>query len=871
MRDEDDRKGKNMNATASKHRYKTGPWFRVKELLQAAVTTRRAEGGNSVVPNILKIALVIAVGWLLAAIVAPLLVTLLCTIKTSPAALSSTMEAYAVESMLDGWAYVAGLDVVRKDAVVSVVLIMLATTWVLFAVYAAYNMQTNFGRTIFGGARAQKSGAKGSDYVEINQLALASTTRTWKPGAPLKHAGLVIGYSQSLHLYFLSGEKDHTQTIAPPDVGKTTRIVYPTIDAILASEDSAVIPDPKGEIFDNTYEDAVRSGADVVVIDYANWRRSNCYNTLSAITDCYNENMDAYRRTVELAADAQREGDNARAGALALEARNYRVKALARADALAGDLSNTLIPDKEGSDQFWRPSARSLDRALNLFVATYDEADWRGEGVAPSTPAPEQRSMKTIRNLLDLYGKPIKRQVGKKVEDYVPLEDLFRGLDHDHPASKAFAQAKNAPNMTLGGIISTLLQVIDELVDEENNMMSYKTDFRFEDIGKNKTIVYLIVPEESPAKFGYLPVFMSQAYQAFARLARECGGTMPRYVHFLEEEKGSTPVIPRYANMLATGRGYGVRYHAIMQNPHQWDEVYGPKLAKSIKPLFNTTCWLKVNDYESAEELSKKIGDYTVRVGQSAASAPMAELLPALSGSTTSTSREDASRVVPASKLLAWDPLWGTFVERTKLERSGILNKLFFHRHEANVALFPTAKPNRMPTFRAFGLARPEAARQKALRAQAIDRSADRIIVPPWDAVMLSGAQRDALSEMFTGGAYDQATQRAINAAYWARSVAPDARIAAESYAATYEGEDATEYVAAALEHADRQIKRSVTLANRLVKRIEDAAGLARPYSNEAIEFLSARTDMRALWMREYAARIEECIDAKGEAREGRR
>lgn len=846
-------------------RYRTGVWFRVKELLLAAVTTRRAKGGTSVALNVLKLVLLAVVGWAVVSVAAPMAVASLCEFKASPAGAADAMVVYAGDWVFDGWSYVEALDVPQKWALTRVVLIIGGGLWIVLAVTAVYNMRSEFGRTVFGGPKARKSGTKGTGYVETNQLALASVTRTWKPGTPLVHAGLILGYSPVLHRYYLSGEKDHTQTIAPPDVGKTTRFVYPTIDAILASEDSAVLVDPKGEIYDNTYEDAIASGANVLCIDYANWRRSNCYNTLSVIAEAYAENMEAYARTVELAAEAQRAGDNARAGALALDARNYRVKALSRADALAGDLANSLIPDKEGSDQFWRPSARSLDRAMNLLVATYDESDWQGEGPAPSTPAPEQRSMKTIRNLLDLYGKPIKRQVGKKTEDYVPLEDLFQGLDRDHPASKAFAQAKNSPNMTLGGIISTLLQVIDELVDEENNMMSYKTDFTFDSIGREKTVVYLVVPEESPAKFGYLPVFLSQAYQAFARLARECGGTMPRYVHFLEEEKGSMPAVPRYGNMLATGRGYGVRYHAIMQNPYQWDETYGPKTAKAIKPLFNTTCWLKVNDYESAEELSKKIGDYTVAATQSAMSSPVSEPLPIMSGTTTTTARDDTARVVPASKLLSWDPMWGTFVERTKLERNGLLNRILFHRHEANVALFPTTKANRMPTFRAFGLERPARAQAKARRAQSIDLSSDRVVVPPWDAVVVDESQRRALSEMFAGGYYDRATQRAINAAYWSRAVIPDARLAADTFADGYSGEDAGEWLRAAVEHADGQIKRSVTLANRYVKKMEDAAGLERPYSFESTDFVCERTEMRSLWMREYASRIEDRMERRKE------
>ncbi len=845
----------------STHR-STGFLFRVTELFRALFTTRRSRGGTTFFSNVLLLVVLAATAWMLSIVVAPAAVSFLFAVKSGIEDLPQIMSAYADNGWLNGWDYVAAFDVVRKDAVVSVVLIVCAASWVLLVVYALYNARTRFKRTIFGTPKSLKSAEKGSATVETNAIVLASTTRTWRPGTPLKHAGLVLGYSPLLHLYYLSGESDHTQTIAPPDTGKTTRVVYPTIDAILASEDSAVVVDPKGEIFNNTYDDAVASGANVIVIDYSNWRRSNLYNCLSEITAVYQSNMEQYRATVEAAVDARLKGDMAAAGRLTLEARNYRIAALSRADALAADLAEGMIPDKEGNDQFWRPSARSLQRALSLHVSTYDESDYQGEGIAFSTPLRGQRSLKSLRNLLDLYGKPIKRQVGKSVEDYVPLEDLFAALDPDHPASKAFTQAKNSPNMTLGGIISTLLQVIDSIVDEETNMMSYATDFSFEDIGREKTIVYLIVPEESPAKFAYIPIFFTQAYQAFARLARKCGGQMPLLVHFVEEEKGSTPATARYANMLATGRGYGIRYHAILQNPYQWEEVYGDKTAKVIKPLFNTTAWLKFNDTDSAKAFSETvIGKHTVSVAQSGTSAPVGSLLTVMAGSTSNSTRNDAAELVPAAKLLAWDPLWGTFVTRTKLGRSGILNKLFFHRHEGNVALYPTAKPQHLPTFHAFGLNNRALAKEKALRAANIDKSADRIVVPPWDARGLSQAREAALAEMFSRGVLDAATQAAIDDAYWNRFAVPDAELAATSYFENYDGQDPDEFIAQACEFAASSVKRALTLANRLSQDIEIATGLNQPYSYMDESFINLRTQVRNKWFVAYRRRIEDLME----------
>lgn len=834
--------------------------FRARELASCAVTTRRASGGVSTFGNVARMALLAALLWAAVAVAAPAAIAMAAAAKSDFAGLPGALASYADEWLLDGWSYVAAVDMPRKGELCALSIALFAAGWLVLALYAAYNARSSFRRNVFGGPASKRSGAKGTAMVETSQVVLAATTRTWKPGERLEHAGLVLGYSPLLHRYYLSGEQDHTMVIAPPGVGKTTRVVYPTIHAILASEDSAIIYDPKGELYDNTSEDAVRSGSKVICIDYANWRRSDPYNTLSEITLMYRTNMADAERTVRLAVDARVAGRQAEAAALALEARNYRIEALSKADSLAADHAEAVVPDKEGNDQFWRPSARSLLRALSLLTATYEEDDWVGDAPAPSAPRPEQRTLKTIRNLLDIYGKPQKRQVGKTVEDYVPLEDLFAGLDADHPASKAFAQAKNSPNMTLGGIISTLLQVVDAIVTEQSNMMSYATDFRFEDIGREKTIVYLIVPEESPAKFAYLPIFTVQAYQAFARLARRNGGRMPRNVHFVQEELGNTPYILRYANMIGAGRGYGCRFHGVLQNPYQLNKIYGDKEAEVIRSSINTTLYLKVNDLKTAKELSEAIGSHTVGASTTGSSTPVTGIF---AGSTSSQERDDSANLVPPEKLLAWDPLWGSFARRSKVEPS-MLNTLVFRRHEANVALYPTTGPTMLPTFRAFGLHRRGLARDKALRAQAVDLSAERIVVPPWGAEALSEAQRTAIAGSFEAGGLDAATSAAIEREYWRRVALPDAARAARAMAGAFPGGDAREYAQAALQDAKEQVARSVSLANRLCKSIESAAGLGPPYSCELAQFKAVRTDVRRMWLETFAV----CLDGEMECKE---
>lgn len=842
--------------------------FRAGELARFAVSPRGPEGSRArSVGALLRLAFVAAVSAAALLFGVPAVLCYLGALKGDMSSALSKAPSIA-EGVLS-----SGLDYARHaypETVSALALPLYALAVLACALLAAYALSGRASggkRNVFGTLSPSKGGARQGAGVETSHVVLASITRTWRPGSRIRHAGLVIGYSPLLHRYYLSGPDAHTQTVAPPGIGKTTRMIYPTIHAILCSEDSAIVYDPKGELYDNTSASARASGAKVVVIDYGNWRRSDLYNPLSEITRAYEENMALYRELmVDAAASSGKDAEE-----LALRARNARIDALSRADSLAADLSEAMIPDIPGGEAFWRPSARTLLRAMALFVAVYDEAEWEGRADAPTTPAPEQRSLKSVRHLLDLYGKAQRRKVGSSVEDWVPLEGLFEGLSPEHPARRAFTQAKNTPGQTLGGIMSTLLAELDKVVDEQSAMMGYATGFSFEDIGRERTVVYLIVPEESPAKFSYVPVFTAQAYQAFARLARKSGGSMPRWVHFVQEETGNFPAIPRYANMIGTGRGYGMRFHAVVQTPAQWENLYGKVGAKIISDNMQLTNWVKIKDGRDAKALSDAVGQVSVEVSSTSTSAPASALLGPMSGSTSTSRRTETVPFLPVDKVLSWDPARGSFVQRAQIDRSTSLNRILFRRREAKVALFPTVPAKHQPTLRAFGINSVAKSRAKALAAQAEDRSASKVVVPPWSASALTDSERARVGAELSAGSLDRRTRADFEAQRARRAATGAGEMADRAFREEppEEGEDAAAWVARVRAAEAERVRREMATANRLVAAMEFAAGLSKPWSCDGEGFVSSRSAMREAWMAEFARRARELFEGmqtKGDA-----
>ena len=598
--------------------------------------------------------------------------------------------------------------------------------------------------TIFDQPKPVRHGSFGNARVDYKHRVLKATTRTWNPETTLKHAGLALGYSMLLHRYFLSAEDAHTCLVAPPGSGKTTRVFVPTLYAIFKSLDSAVVFDNKGELYDLTGEDARKSGHKVIVIDYVNWRRSQLFNTLTSVTQVYEEHMADYRKFLAKAAEVRDEDDEAYREYMR-RARNARVDAYEQATSMAQNVSAAIAPDTAKSDGFWTPSARDCLTALILLVCTYSEGDWVGRGSAPTTPERRQRTLHSILALLDQYGQEYTVTNKGKTESRIALQDLFDGIDRDHPASRMFSQARNSKGQTLSSIISSVTQYLNTLVTETNNMISYDTEIDLEKIGDEPTIIYLIASTDQPSKKIMVPIVTMLIYQACVRSAKRHGGCMPCYVHFLMEELGSYDSMPNLNNMVGTGRGYGIRVHAVLQDEAQWLPLFGSDRARVMQNIFNDTVYLNVNDGDCAKKVSQAIGNCTV-------------LVPDGKGGMT----QKASPVVEPSTLQAWESEWGSFVSRSKNCTRGRLAKILYRRHGVWWAMYPSAPVRWQPANVHMGIDTKEKATEKSLRAEAEDRSAERAIIAPWRALVLTQEQQEDLLESFEVGGVDAHTKEDI-------------------------------------------------------------------------------------------------------------
>ena len=96
------------------------------------------------------------------------------------------------------------------------------------------------------------------------------------------YAGVPIYYDGET--LFVDKSESHTIGIGPTGCKKTRTLVIPTVNSIIASGESAIINDPKGEIYHKTGGFAKRCGSKVLVLNFRKPSASHGWNPLSL---CY--------------------------------------------------------------------------------------------------------------------------------------------------------------------------------------------------------------------------------------------------------------------------------------------------------------------------------------------------------------------------------------------------------------------------------------------------------------------------------------------------------------------------------------------------------------------------------------------------------
>ncbi len=127
-------------------------------------------------------------------------------------------------------------------------------------------------------------------------------------------------------------------------------------------------------------------------------------------------------------------------------------------------------------------------------------------------------------------------------------------------------------------------------------------------IGREKTAVYVIVPDEKTTYHFLVSTFIKQAYEVLIGEAQKSEGyQLPVRVNFVLDEFCNMPKIPDMPSMISAARSRNMRFFLVAQSMHQLKGKYGED-AETIKGNCDNWVFLTSKELTLLNEISELCG-----------------------------------------------------------------------------------------------------------------------------------------------------------------------------------------------------------------------------------------------------------------------
>ena len=310
---------------------------------------------------------------------------------------------------------------------------------------------------------------------------------------------------------------------------------------------SYVFTDPKGELYDRTAGYLKEQGYEIKVLNLVRPQYSDGYNPLMHIAS-------------ELDVDV---------------------------------IANTVIKGQKSensstADPYWDDMAEMLLKALIYYlIATRPE---------------EEQNLASCAELV----RAANNKGGSNL-----LTELISQLPYDHPARMYYKSIEIAPEKTYGSILSSLQSKLGKFDSKEIAELTSTNTIDFEDIGKEKTAVYVISSDTHTAYDFLLTIFFSQMIQQLYDFADVNGGALPMPTYFILDEFANIGKVPDFDKKISTSRSRKIQFSVILQNLDQLEAVY-EKSFETIIGNCDTHLFLGSNSQKTVEYFSKALGSKTI-------------------------------------------------------------------------------------------------------------------------------------------------------------------------------------------------------------------------------------------------------------------
>lgn len=378
-----------------------------------------------------------------------------------------------------------------------------------------------------------------------------------------QRGGFPLMYDSENEWLVVDGNDNHTLVFGASGSKKTRTMVLPSIHVLAEAEESMIIHDAKGELYDRTAKMLKDRGYRVVCINLRDPSVGNSWNPLSVCYEYYKQN------------DIDRSAE------------------------FANDVACTLMQeDHSNADPFWRNSASDALYGLTLLLMRYCREFNKSDSAV------------NMANLTALRRELFKQKRGP-----------FSGPEHswlwtwgsqDELIASSLSGTVSTAAETMQGILSTLDNKLRTFTIQPALLdMLANNSIDIESIGREKTAVFLITADEKAAAYRSLvALFVSQSYQQLIYAASKSGGRVVRRVNYILDEFSSLPAIgsDSFPSMITAARSRNIRFLIVAQSKHQLKAKYGPQ-ADTI--MANCTNWVIMftRELELLREVSELCGE----------------------------------------------------------------------------------------------------------------------------------------------------------------------------------------------------------------------------------------------------------------------
>ena len=445
----------------------------------------------------------------------------------------------------------------------------------------------------------------------------------------IKKSGFPVSYSKDLKNIYFDRETPHYVYLGSTGSGKTVTVVLNecTFISAAAEKRSVFITDPKGEIYQNTSKMFKNRNYNILTIDFRNPELSNKINILDPIINEYDEYIANDKSVVtftnliiahqndnkrlekllknEKIKDKNREFINDRIkfnnasiekySVIKNNLNNNAMSHYAETNRLISSLATMVMQEKhEQKDPFWNESAKNLlEGIIGFFLEEYKLGNIKREKI-------------TMTSIRKFQNSSMEQNNFKKFKEYINLKP------YGSKSKDALVSILSASENTYKSITAVFGQKMNLFDDINVANVTSTSDFKFSDLGKEPTALYVIVPDEDKTYFTLVTIIVGLLYRELVKLANSNEKKkLPYEIDFILDEFANCPPLADIEAIVSVARSRGMHFHFFIQSFSQLDNVYGKEVAQIILDNCGLT-YLKTNTQETAEAISKRLGKKTI-------------------------------------------------------------------------------------------------------------------------------------------------------------------------------------------------------------------------------------------------------------------